>query len=538
MKRLALAGAVVLLAALSPNPRLLAQTAAPLRSLNATTAAVAALRQSDQLVDDMSRSGQLRRVATFTDPLIPGRSHERFQQYVNGVPVWATTITRQLDAAGTSVSILGSFYQLDAFDTTPVIDAAAARQVAAADAGVELGAVDTPLYVLMSAGAPRLVYSLRVATPKLQLRRYFVDARSGAIALIRDETKHEVGTGVGVFGSPKKISTSAFAGTFVAVDELRPPVLNTYNMRGNPTALELLLNGLRPLFTSDLASDADNQWTDGAAVDAHVYAGWTYDYYFKRFQRMGLDNNNLQILSFVHPVNRADFATNGPLFPDLFVNAFYAGNGVMVYGEGLPPGVTIGGQSYDYFSGALDVVAHELTHGVTDYTSQLDYQGESGALNEAFSDMMGTSVEFFFQPPGTGRGQADYLLGEDIAQPGGNRSMSNPMAFGDPDHYSNRYIGPDDNGGVHTNSGIANNAFYLAIEGGTNRTSGLSVQGVGAANREQIEKVFYRAFILLPSNATFSTARAATIQTARDLYGIGSNAERAVTQAWTAVGVL
>jgi Zn-dependent metalloprotease len=115
--------------------------------------------------------------------------------------------------------------------------------------------------------------------------------------------------------------------------------------------------------------------------------------------------------------------------------------------------------------------------------------------------------------------------------------MSNPAAFGDPDHYSLRFTGSEDNGGVHINAGIPNQAFYLAIEGGTNRTSNLSVQGVGAANRQQIERVFYRAFVfMLPSNATFSTARAATIQAARELYP-GSNVESAVTQAWTAVGV-
>jgi thermolysin len=84
---------------------------------------------------------------------------------------------------------------------------------------------------------------------------------------------------------------------------------------------------------------------------------------------------------------------------------------------------------------------------------------------------------------------------------------------------------------------IASHAFYLAIEGGTNRTSGMSVTGVGPRNREQMEKVFYRAFIMLPANATFSTARAATIQSARDLYGSNSAAERAITQAWNAVGV-
>ena len=175
---------------------------------------------------------------------------------------------------------------------------------------------------------------------------------------------------------------------------------------------------------------------------------------------------------------------------------------------------------------------------MTEFTSNLIYRNESGALNEAFSDMMGTSAEFFFQPPGGGSQNADYLIGEDVIRPGGLRSLASPGQFGDPDNYSHRFLGTADNGGVHTNSLIASHAFYLAIEGGTNRTSGIAVQGVGGANREQVEKVMYRAFTqLLPSNATFSLARAATIQASRDLYGAGSDVERAITQAWTAVGV-
>jgi bacillolysin len=225
-----------------------------------------------------------------------------------------------------------------------------------------------------------------------------------------------------------------------------------------------------------------------------------------------------------------------------FLNAFYAGGGFMVYGVGLPAGFftisPIGNQTWDFLSGGIDIVAHELTHGVTEFTSGLISLNESGALNEAFSDIMGTSVEFFFQPPGNGSMQADYLIGEDVIRPGGLRSMSNPLPYGDPDHLSKRFLGTEDNGGVHTNSAIASHAFYLAIEGGTNATSGLSVQGIGGANREQMEKVFYRAFTeLLPSNATFAVARTATIQAARDLYGAGGTVERAVTEAWTAVGV-
>jgi bacillolysin len=213
---------------------------------------------------------------------------------------------------------------------------------------------------------------------------------------------------------------------------------------------------------------------------------------------------------------------------------------MMVFGEGLPNDYVLSdtGQHVNYFAGALDVVAHELTHGVMGYTSNLEYLNESGALNESFSDMMGTSAEFYYQTPGPGLGHADYLIAEDVITPGGIRSMSDPASFGDPDHYTQRFQGSEDNGGVHTNSAIPNQVFYLAIEGGTNRTSGLSVQGVGGANREQIEKAFYRAFTqMLPSNATFHTARTATIQSARDLYGAGSPAETAVTQAWTALGV-
>ena len=139
--------------------------------------------------------------------------------------------------------------------------------------------------------------------------------------------------------------------------------------------------------------------------------------------------------------------------------------------------------------------------------------------------------------------QADYVCGEDVIRgvsvgTNGIRSLASPSTYGHPDYYPQRLITSNDNGGVHTNSGIANHAFYLAIEGGTHRVSRVTVQGVGSANREQIEKVFYRAFTqLMTANSTFAIARAATIQAAADLYGAGSAPHRAVTEAWTAVGV-
>ena len=101
-------------------------------------------------------------------------------------------------------------------------------------------------------------------------------------------------------------------------------------------------------------------------------------------------------------VRRSDLQIFFNDYPDFFLNAFYDGGGVLVLGEGLPAGFTAGGQTWDYLAGALDVVAHELSHGVTEYSANLIYRNESGALNEAFSDIMGTSVEFFFQPAGSG----------------------------------------------------------------------------------------------------------------------------------------
>jgi bacillolysin len=495
------------------------------------------LRDDAARVTSMRRAGGLRVRTSRVDPLLRGRTHERLDQYYRGVRVFGADVAQQLNGAQV-VSVYGNVYDDITIDPAPALSADQARAAIEARTGVELGR-EPELVILPHDGAYTLTWRVRAATGE-DVREYFLDARTGAIALEYSDLQRQsaVGQGTGVLGDSKKVSVSATGGQFVTTDRLRPPAINTYDMKGDYLRTIRYLNEVIQLTANDLGADADNTWTDTAVVDAHVYAGYTYDYFFKRHNRRGLDNNNLAIVSLVHPARRQEFQQNFPIVPDFYLNAGYYGDGVMLYGEGLPAGFTVGGQTVDYFSGALDIVAHELSHGVTDYSSDLIYRNESGALNEAFSDIMGAAVEFFFQPAGSGTGRADWLCGEDVFRPGGIRSMSNPLAFGDPDHYSIRYTGALDNGGVHSNSGIANNAFYLAVEGGTNRTSGLSVQGVGASNREQMERVFYRAFTqMLPANATFSVARAATIQAARDLFGPNSNAERAISQAWTAVGV-
>jgi bacillolysin len=498
------------------------------------------LREWGQRIDGLRRDGELRLRMTRDDTLMSGRTHERYDQYYRGVRVFGADVARQLNR-GQLVSLFGNLYEDISVDASPGIGAARAREVIEARAGVELGLSSVPELVILPTerGEYALTWRVRAASGS-DVREYFVGARTGDVVFEYSDrqTQNAVGTARGVLGDSKKISVMPSGGRFLASDRLRPPSLTTYDMQGDWRRVLNFLNRVVTLTTNDVASDSDNSWTDGAVGDAHVYAGWTYDYFFKRFGRRGLDNANRSIQILVHPVRRNEVSTLFEEVPEFFTNAFSAGDGVFVFGVGLPPNTTLGGQTWDFTSGALDIVAHELTHGVTDYSSDLIYQNESGALNEAFSDIMGASAEFYFQQPGSGNLLADYAIGEDVVRPGGIRSMSDPLSLGDPDHYSRRFLGTADNGGVHINSTIPSHAFYLAIEGGTNRTSGLSVQGVGAANREQMERVFYRAFAqLMPANSTFTTARAATIQAARDLFGANSTAERAVTQAWTAVGV-
>jgi bacillolysin len=409
------------------------------------------------------------------------------------------------------------------------------------------------LYVLPLDNGDQVLAFSAIVSGSNGIFRCFVDASTGAelLRISALQTQSVVGTGTGVLGDRKKLSVLHEGGGYFADDQLRPPVLRTFDMRSNTSHAINVINGA-PLFASDRASDSDNNWDDPVAVDAHAHIGWTYDYFFMRFGRRGLDNRDRAITALINGVSQQGALTLPASLSDLAINAFWCGvcgpfGGVMYFGNGIPPNyvLTSTGQNIGYLAGSLDVIAHELTHGVTESSSGLISRNESGALNEAFSDIMGTSVEFFYQTPGPGLRQADYLMAEDTVRGpvNGFRSLENPQAYVQggvvsPDHYSRRYVGAADDGGVHINAGIPGNAFYLAIEGGTNRTSQVTVQGVGPNNREQIEKVYYRAFVFyMPASGTFSTARAATARAAQDLYGAGSAVERAVTEAWSAVGV-
>ncbi len=207
-------------------------------------------------------------------------------------------------------------------------------------------------------------------------------------------------------------------------------------------------------------------------------------------------------------------------------NAFWNGQ-FMTYGDGdgtqFTPLVT------------LDICGHEMTHGVTERTANLTYANESGALNESMSDVFGAMVERYAE----GQSANTWKIGEDAYTPGtagdALRYMDDTHRSGDPDHYSERYTGTADNGGVHTNSGIGNNVFYLIAAGGTNHVSSITVTGIGADNAA---KIWYRALtVYMTSGTTFAGARTATLNAATDLFGSSSSQYTAVSTGWCAVGV-
>jgi bacillolysin len=501
-------------------------------------------RTVDAQVDRMLRTRDLWIRDAMRDADHPERRHERLDQYYRGIRILGGDLTRQIAPDGT-VSLFGMLHGGIDIETTPRLTSEEARTAINGVVSGEPVGPPVELVILPLSDGYHLAYSGQ-AFNGTEILSVAIDANSAAVLRKHSEYITEVGRGKGTYGDDKKVSTKSVSGTFVTDDGLRPSAITTFDMKGSLSRTNSVLNRFAVLGTSDIASDSDNDWTDPTVVDAHVYAGWYYDYLFKRFGRHGIDDRELRIQVLTHPVNRSDIFFQPSDVVDLYyLNAFFCptcgtdGRGTVVFGEGAPLNFVGPGIDVKPFSAALDVVAHELTHAVTAATSRLNNfeLSEAAALNEAFSDIFGVGASFFFLPPGSTQLRADYVIGKDLSVPTGRfaiRNLANPAATRNPDHYSNRIIGGDE----HFNATIPGHAYFLAIEGGTNRTSGRTVQGVGPSNRDQIERAFFRALtVLMPSNSTFALTRAATIQASRDLFGTNSPAERAITQAWDAVGV-
>jgi Zn-dependent metalloprotease len=242
-----------------------------------------------------------------------------------------------------------------------------------------------------------------------------------------------------------------------------------------------------------LVRDEGKPATDDKDVDrVYAYAGNVRDYFNKMLKRNSIDNKGMDLILNVH-------------FGEDYMNAFWDGD-EMTFGDG-------DGEIFISFTESLEVVAHELAHGVTQFTADLEYFSQSGALNEHFSDVFGSAITQYVSKQQAD--EADWLVGNEIMGPSlygeALRSMQAPgMAYDNdllgkdpqPAHMSDYYTGSDDNQGVHINSGIPNRAFYLvAMEIGTDKAT----------------LIWYDALQKLWSTAKFNDAVAVTVESARML---------------------
>lgn len=461
-----------------------------------------------------------------TDEL--GMVNIKLQQTFKGVPVFGHILTAHVDKNGVLTALSGSLapelFKKNSLKKGATVKPSEASAIALADLKAQISKdveidkqVGPKLTVYVKDGEAKYAYSteFQFLHPEPGNYQYFIDAKTGEV-LDSFNQMHEAkptngvtaptgttstASGKGVLGDTKSFNTVINSNGSYLVDKTRGGGIFTYDASN------------RTRIPGTLWLDADNVYNaayDAAAVDAHAYAAETYDYYKEVHNRNSYDGNGAQLISTVH-------------YGRSYNNAFWNGS-QMVYGDG-------DGVQFTSLSGGLDVIAHELTHAVTDTTADLIYQNESGAINESMSDIFGTIVEYH------ANNNPDWQIGEDIYTPGtagdALRSMADPTLNGDPDHYSKRYTGTGDNGGVHINSGISNKAAYLLANGGTHY--GVSVTGIGNAKTADI---FYRTLTqYLTPSSNYSHYRISTIQAATDLYGAASSEVASVKAAFTAVGV-
>jgi vibriolysin len=414
-----------------------------------------------------------------------GAAHVRVRQEFDGVPVFGGEAVIHLGSDGLFDSMTDRLTRDITVDLTPTLRDSDALDLALAAVGADRQIMADPaadLQILRHDGVDHLTFRVQLEMVNVDgeptMPVVFIDAHTGEVVWSYDNLE-------------------------TVKNRL------TYNAKNRQTLPGTLTR-----------SEGQAQVADAVVNQAHDNAGTTYDYYSSRHSRDSYNGAGATITSSVH-------------YKQGYVNAFWNGT-QMVYGDG--DGVQSGPLT------VLDVVGHELTHAVTETSSNLTYANESGALNEAMSDIFGASIEVYRDGAVSGN---TWKVGEECWTPGTGgdalRYMNDPALAGDSDYYPTRYLGTSDNGGVHWNSGIANLAFYLMTAGGTHPRGSTSnvVPALDANSATSIQRasaIFYRAnTTCLTPGSTFADARDCTQQAASFLYG--ATAQNSVSQAWIAVGV-
>jgi Zn-dependent metalloprotease len=399
-----------------------------------------------------------------------GMEHVRFRQTHRGVPVTGGELIVHLRGSAVLAANGKTLSDLDHVETNPIVDplaaAEAVRQFLDRRLGVTEAELSEPRLELLNRGLlegrrgwTRLVWFVEASA--IDLREFvWVDAASGAPLLHFSQLTDGRDRQIYDADDPNDGVYGDLPGTLVR-------------------------------------SEGEGPTGDGDADDAYDYSGDTYDYFWSQHGRDSYDDAGATLISTVH------FCPSAASCP--FVNAFWNGT-QMVYGEGFPA--------------ADDVDAHELTHAVTEFSANLFYYMQSGALSESFSDVFGETVDLT-NSGGTDTPGVRWLMGEDVPGIGAIRDMMDPTAFGDPGKMSDGefFCGDDyreDQGGVHFNSGVPNHAYALMVDGGS--YNGETITGMGLT---KAGKIWYRTLVhYLISSSDFLDAFNSLIQSCQDLVGV------------------
>jgi len=461
-----------------------------------------------------------------------GMTHLKYSQMYHGIEVWGKEAIVHMDAQGNVVSFTGAYEPTPASitDLNGTLDQTQAIEFVTNDLQAKEGIepLSPDIQKIFGYHTPiakrviwydenqkaHLVWNIEMRSGLTQDWLYFIDASSGVI-LNRYNTVCSDGaktaTGSDLNGVSRSIGTYQIGSTYYMMDAAEQ-MFDAANSKIPDSPLGTILTV--DIRNNDLSANAQiyyvvsatNQWSDASSVSAQYNAAQIYQYYLRNYQRKSIDDKNMNITSIMHVTEN-----NKPM-----ENAFW-NQTVMCYGDG--------GSFFKPLAGALDVAAHEMTHGVTQYSANLEYQSQSGALNESWSDAFGALVD-----------STNWTLGELIVKDrnsfptGALRDLQNPHNGGtvgsnswQPAKMSEYVTQTADNGGVHVNSGIPNHAFYLVAT------------SIGRHNAGQI---WYRALtVYLTRTSQFIDARIATEKAATDLYGASSTALQAVKSAWDNVEV-
>ncbi|TYZ11866.1 T9SS type A sorting domain-containing protein [Hymenobacter lutimineralis] len=463
-----------------------------------------------------------------------GQTHVRLQQRWQGIPVYGSEVVVHTDATGQPLLLSGRYFaspgQLRS--TTPSLSASSAAGAALAalhtktrvtglsEAARKLldyqgPATELVVYHATPAAAPVLAWHVTSRPSFREQWETFVDAGSGRVLEQYESSCAADGPRTAkaqdLNGVTRTINTYQWGNGFYLLDGAQPMFnLAKSAMPDDPAGALLTLdanNSAPAKLNLTHVANNNNAWSLKAAVSAHYNASVAYNYYRNTHGRNAIDGNGGTILSIVRLAEEDGTGMD---------NAFWNGK-LIAYGEG-----NVGFKS---LSGGLDVAGHEMTHGVVQSTANLEYKGQSGALNESMADVFGAMMD-----------RDDWTIGEDVvlktAFPSGAlRSLQDPHNGGSnlnsrgyqPRTMAELYTGTEDNGGVHINSGIPNWAFYKFAT---------------AIGRDHAEKVWYRALnVYLTRSSQFLDLRLGVIQAATDLYGASSAEVTAAKTAFDAVGI-